>query len=126
MQTLIIGGLAIYGLTVLIVQLSMLFYRSEPQSAVHYVVFTHFSEAKIEWSIRSLTKLSRLSGRNFYFYVIDSGSNDDTLKIIECLERSGIQIQKLTHFPMEMKEKHHHVHVIDLREDCFGCELRIT
>ncbi|GAA0368021.1 hypothetical protein [Bacillus horti] len=137
MQTLLLWGLAVYGLTVLWTHMRILFYRKKENTTTqHYVLYTHNSQAKIEGTLRSLTQLAQLEGHNIYFYLIDCGSNDDTLKIIDRLEKSGLPISRLSSFPAELPLEHsardelftrdQSLHVVDLREGYDRCVLRTT
>jgi hypothetical protein len=127
MQTLILWMLAVYGITVGWTQIRRWLHHPQQKEAVHYYVYTHHSQGKIEWVIRSLSQLAKLEGREFHFYVIDSGSEDDTLKIINRFNRNGIQIKELNVIPEEINGYQDKMKiVIDLRERCYPCELRTT
>lgn len=51
----------------------------------HYVVNTNHSQLQIEWSIRSLLLLAWLKGEALHITVIDHGSTDDTIAILNKL-----------------------------------------
>jgi hypothetical protein len=127
MQTWILWLLAVYGFTVGWTQIHNWLHHPQQKEAVHYYLYTHHSQGKIEWVIRSLTQLAKLEGREFHFYVIDSGSEDDTLKIINCLVKNGINIKQINFVPEEVKDRQDKMKIVmDLRERCYPCELRTT
>lgn len=95
MQTLLLWVLAVYGLTAACIQLGKWLYRPRKKENACYYLLTHNSQSEIECLIRSLVHWSRLEGQDFQIYIKDSGSEDDTLPIIELLERKGIHIQRL-------------------------------
>lgn len=95
MQTWILWILALYGLTLCFVRIMAWLHYPLEKKAVHYCIYTCNSQGKIEWVIRSLNHYAKIEGRPFYFYIQDTGSNDDTLEIIERLNRTGIEVSKL-------------------------------
>lgn len=60
------------------------------------VVLTYNSAQHIEGVIRSYLHMARMEGRDLRFYVIDGGSEDDTLLIIHKFKQHGLQIEVLT------------------------------
>jgi glycosyltransferase involved in cell wall biosynthesis len=50
-------------------------------------VITYNSQLQVEWFVRSLLFFSRLKGREVQITVIDEGSTDETMAIIERLQR---------------------------------------
>lgn len=74
-----------YGLCVLIVHL---LYAMNPIQAgnmtpVHYMVLTKNNQVNIEWYLRYLWFFSWLKGKHIKVTVIDNGSSDETLEIID-------------------------------------------
>jgi hypothetical protein len=51
----------------------------------HVVLITHNNQSQIEWYVRSLYFFSSLKGRPIDTTVLDEGSTDDTLRIVERL-----------------------------------------
>jgi hypothetical protein len=95
MHTYLLWGLAIYGLTALCIQLKKWIYRPQHLSPKHYYLLTYNSEHDIEWFLRSLSQWSKLEGQNMYLYIVDSGSEDDTISIVERLEKHGLHVQRV-------------------------------
>lgn len=125
MHTWILWILAVYGLAVVWVQVHMWWQKPRKRTELHYYVYTHNSQGQIEWVFRSLAQLATLEGNSFYFYVIDSGSDDDTLKIVHSLRKRGWQIQLTDHMPQHIQHMENEKQiVIDVRERCFTCELK--
>lgn len=61
----------------------------------HYILFTNQNQLRIEWYIRSLLFLSWLKGRTITITLIDEGSTDETLEIVQKLSlqcKADIQI----------------------------------
>lgn len=127
MQTWLLWILAVYGITVGWIQVRKWLHHPKQKQAVHYYLYTHHSQSKIEWAIRSLSQLAIMEGREFYFYLIDLGSEDDTLKIIERLIKNGLDIKQVSTVPEAVDGEQEKLQiVIDLRERCYHCELRTT
>ena len=53
----------------------------------HYVLISKQNQFQIEWVLRALFLFSWLKGSNFKITVIDEGSTDDTLTIIDKLTK---------------------------------------
>ncbi|MFC0212915.1 hypothetical protein ACFFK0_10620 [Paenibacillus chartarius] len=83
--------LACYGAVVVLLHLC--YYRIRKQSGFskrkksHVVLITHNNQSQIEWYVRSLYFFSSLQGRRIDTTVLDEGSTDDTLQIVERLSR---------------------------------------
>jgi|GEM_PF-5203850 len=122
MQTLVVWLLALYGLTVCWVQLSRWLHYPQKLDAVHYYIYTYNSQSRIEWVIRYLSHLSRIEGRPIHFYIIDEGSEDDTLKIVEKLTKHSYHIQVVDTEPKPCSDSRHIV-TINLQEGGYQCEL---
>jgi hypothetical protein len=127
MQTWILWLMALYGITACWIQIYTWLHYPGEKKAIHYYINTYNSQAKIEWMIRSLSRLAKLEGRSFYFYIIDSGSEDDTMRIVEKLNRHGYQIQVLSYYSTVNDSDSELMKVtIDLREMCFSHGYRPT
>lgn len=61
------------------------------------VVLTHDSAHLIEGVIRTYQRLARLEGRDFRLYVIDGGSVDETLLIVDKFKQQGLQVEVIAH-----------------------------
>ncbi len=127
MQTLILWLMALYGITACWIQLYTWLHYPREKKPVYYYLNTYNSQAKIEWMIRSLSRLARLEGRPFYIYIVDSGSNDDTLRIVEKLNRHGYQIQVVPAVSQVSDSDPEIMNItIDLKERCYTCEYTTT
>lgn len=105
MQTLLLWIFALYGLTSLWIQIRKWLHHSRKKLGIHYYLYTHHSQGKIEWMIRYLSQLALLEGRSFHFSVYDFGSEDDTLAIIERLRKDGLYIELMPEIPeLEAKD----------------------
>ena len=60
------------------------------------VVLTYNSAHQIEGIIRSSLRSARKEGQDLRVYVIDEGSNDDTLLIVNKFKQAGLYIKVLT------------------------------
>lgn len=60
------------------------------------VVLTYNSAHQIEGVIRSSLRSARKEGQDLRVYVIDEGSNDDTLQIVNKFKQAGLYIKVLT------------------------------
>jgi hypothetical protein len=76
-----------YGLSIALVH----FYFGKQKlrgKAVKVLLITKNNQMQIEWYIRSLFFVSRLRGRELSATILDEGSTDETLKIIERLSHT--------------------------------------
>jgi hypothetical protein len=127
MQTWILWLLALYGLTVLWVQFRQWLHYPQEKQDVHYYVFTENSQGQIECIIRYLSRFAKLEGRSFHFYILDTGSEDDTLKIVERMKKNGIEIHLIDTMPLDTRGSNDKMKIsVDLRERCYSCEFRTT
>lgn len=94
MESLLLWALAAYGGVAACYSVLTWWYGNRPPQ-VEYYFLTLNSEEEIEWLIRSSTQRSRLEGRDFRLIVIDSGSIDDTMAIIDRFRRRGLRIELL-------------------------------
>ena len=132
METMMLWILALYGAVAIWLQVLNWMHDLRGNKAVHYTILTLNSQAQIEWIVRSIAQLSRFEGRSFYLYVLDEGSVDDTLAIVERLKKCGLDIH-LLHSDVQMIHADTLLHdeenqriTIDLRERCFACEFKAT
>lgn len=127
MQTLVLWLLALYGFTMAWIQLKRLVHRPKlKKSKVHCYIYVEQSQGQIEWVLRSLNQISKLEGREISFFIIDNGSNDDTLKIVQRFVRQyDYNIVMLPAVPDEETPNCFRI-VIDLREGEHSCVLRAT
>jgi hypothetical protein len=83
--------LAIFGSYAACIALVHLVYRiKHPDASARetWVLITFNHQHKIEWMLRFLLFVSWLKGRSIDLVVVDRGSNDDTMKIVERFARS--------------------------------------
>lgn len=59
---------------------------------VHYILMTRNNESQIEWYIRYFTIISWISGRPVGLTVLDEGSTDNTISILERLGGPYLEI----------------------------------
>jgi hypothetical protein len=77
-----------YGLSIAILHLCFRKPQELRGKAVKVLLVTKNNQTQIEWYIRSLFFVSRLRGRELSATVLDEGSTDETVKIIERLSHS--------------------------------------
>lgn len=63
------------------------FRRRKGRKSSHVVLITKNNQTQIEWYVRSLYFFSKFKGRQIDTTVLDEGSTDDTLRIVERLSR---------------------------------------
>lgn len=133
MQTLALWLLAVYGIVAILVRVGKWLYQPQKKRIAHYYLLTDNSQKDIEWCIRSLCHWSRLEGFEFRFYIIDKGSIDDTLPIVERLKKNGIHIQHVDEdwfndrgIPCQHLANDQAEFVFDLRKRCLTCAYKAT
>lgn len=93
-------GLLLIGLAVvvMILVIQALLKRGLPVKLppADLVVLTYNSAHQIEGIIRSSLRSARKEGQDLRVYVIDEGSNDDTLQIVNKFKQAGLYIKVLT------------------------------
>ena len=93
-------GLLLIGLAVvvMILVIQALLKRGLPVKLppADLVVLTYNSAHQIEGIIRSSLRSARKEGQDLRVYVIDEGSNDDTLQIVDKFKQAGLYIKVLT------------------------------
>ncbi len=93
-------GLLLIGLAVvvMILVIQALLKRGLPVKLppADLVVLTYNSAHQIEGIIRSSLRSARKEGQDLRVYVIDEGSNDDTLLIVNKFKQAGLYIKVLT------------------------------
>lgn len=67
--------------------------RQEELPQWDLVVLTRNSAQSIEGVIRTYQKLARLEGKDFRLYIIDGGSVDETLMIVDKFKQKGLQVE---------------------------------
>ena len=85
---MIVGLLSIfgaYGLAIVMVHLMRFWLKPDRRQPIHYVLITRNNALHIEWYLRTLMFVSRLRGREVYIVIMDEGSDDETLSIVERL-----------------------------------------
>lgn len=82
-----------YGLSIAVLHILFGSRKASSKKAARVLLITKNNENQIEWYIRSLFFFSRVKGWELQTTVIDKGSSDDTLKIIERLSHT---------FPLEI------------------------
>jgi hypothetical protein len=76
----------VYGVSALLLHLIFRL-RDKSKSEVHRIyIITNNNELQIEWYIRKLFLKCLFKGISIYVILIDEGSTDDTLKIVERLK----------------------------------------
>ena len=74
-----------YGISIAVLHLLYETRKRRAPVAARVLLITHNNQTQIEWYIRSLFFASRIKGRNIAATVLDEGSTDETLRIIERL-----------------------------------------
>ncbi|MEK4513092.1 hypothetical protein [Paenibacillus sp. FSL K6-2524] len=60
---------------------------------IHYILVTHNHENQMEWYLRALSWYARLRGESLRVTVLDEGSQDDTLAIMQRMQNmSGMDL----------------------------------
>lgn len=72
-----------YGLSVAILHFIFGLTKAKPRQSSHFLLITKNNGLHIEWYIRSLHVFSWLRGRQVKVTILDEGSTDDTLPILE-------------------------------------------
>jgi hypothetical protein len=117
MESWVLWLIALYGLTTAWIQLHQWLHCPKDKEPVQFLLYTYNSQGKVEWIIRSLSQLAKLEGRSCQFYLIDSGSQDDTLKIIERLNKQHMFIHVLQEKTQEITRQERHMIHVDLRSE---------
>jgi hypothetical protein len=76
-----------YGLSIAILHLCFSTRLNNAPKATRVLVITRNNQTQIEWYIRSMLFFSRLRGRHLIVMILDEGSTDETMQIIERLSR---------------------------------------
>lgn len=80
--------LGCYGISIALLHVCFGNHRDLRRKATKVFLITHNNQTQIEWYIRSLFFFSRLRGRNLTATILDEGSTDETIKIIERLSHT--------------------------------------
>jgi hypothetical protein len=75
--------MACYGAAVVLLHWCYRRVRHRAGKASHVVLITNNNQSQIEWYLRSLYFFSSFKGRRIDTTVLDEGSTDDTLRIVE-------------------------------------------
>jgi hypothetical protein len=127
MQTVLLWVFALYGFASAWVHIQKSMHTPRYSRALHCYILTDHSQAQIEWVLRSIHRLGQLEGKEFKIFLIDSGSNDDTLRIVERFIRNGVHIQLIQDTPEAIAGKPEaEQFVVDLRKGDYACVLRTT
>mgnify|MGYP001382455502 CR=1 FL=1 len=127
----VLWGLALYGSfwTLFVGLARLMLLRFEP-AGTHLVVVTRNSQGSVEWVVRSYFFWSWLSGRTCQISCLDTGSSDDTMKILKRLKHRypWIRIQSVPEHQLadRMAEEGadtERVIVMDLRNQRYGLEI---
>ncbi|MUT65025.1 hypothetical protein [Paenibacillus sp. NEAU-GSW1] len=78
-----------YALVAALVHLIFWLRRDRVQVSKHYVLVAHNQHMRMEWLLRSFFSFSRRTGTEVKLTVVDAGSTDQTVGIVDRLERGG-------------------------------------
>lgn len=132
MQFFLFSLLTLFGLIGAWICISQWLHRPRHNEVIHYYLLTHNSQAEVEWFIRFLTHKANMDGQLFQLYLLDNGSEDDTLAIIEKFEQKGLHIKRIEPVNEERSEEafiphiREHCRVYDLRKRNVSCEYNKT
>jgi hypothetical protein len=76
-----------YGVSIVLLHLIYGIRYRKRNEASRVLLITRNNQLQIEWYIRSLFFFSRIKGRDIAATILDDGSTDDTMKIIERLSQ---------------------------------------
>ncbi len=99
MLILFLKGIGIYLSILLILKGIEYFLRisnwlpSEYSKQPHYFIITKNNQVNIEWYVCSIDFKHWINGEHYRLSIIDLGSNDDTLQIIENFAYGGIKAE---------------------------------
>jgi hypothetical protein len=74
-----------YGSAVILLHMYYRWSRRTSRKSSHVVLITRNNQTQIEWYIRSLYFFSRFKGRDIATTIMDEGSTDETVAILERL-----------------------------------------
>jgi hypothetical protein len=80
--------LGCYGLSIAVLHVGFSMRLKKANKAINVLVITQNNQNEIEWYIRSMFFFSRLKGRDLKARIVDEGSTDETLQIIERLSHT--------------------------------------
>lgn len=126
MQTIFLWILALYGCASAWVHIQKSIYTPKRSEALRCYILTDHSQTQIEWVIRSMIHFGKLEGIELNIFLIDSDSNDDTLRIVERFVRRGVYIHLLDEPEGMVCHRDREPIVIDLRKGEYTCVLRTT
>lgn len=89
MWYLIMGIISLYLMSVFLLHLRFNQYEKKYIESNRVLVFTYNDQLKIEWLIRLLFFTSKLKGVELHLILIDEGSTDETMQIIDRLAGSN-------------------------------------
>lgn len=101
--------IGIYGLCALLVHVVHSGFHRHPKEVLvkHYVLITHNNQLHIEWYMRSLILFSWLKGKEIKVTVMDEGSSDDTVAIVEKMARKRNAALTLYTTPQNLEQYVH-------------------
>jgi mevalonate kinase len=101
-----------YGAAVALLHMLIGARRGKESRTARVLLITQNNASHIEWYIRSLFFFSRVKGRELAVTVLDEGSMDDTVRIIERLSHShkldvelGVSEQSLDQYLQALQEE---------------------
>ncbi|UJF33235.1 hypothetical protein [Paenibacillus hexagrammi] len=77
-----------YGISIAVLHILFGTRKERSRNPARVLVITKNNENQIEWYLRSLFFFSRFKGRELQTTILDEGSSDDTIKIIERLSHT--------------------------------------
>lgn len=77
-----------YGTSIALLHIGFGLRSRKSKQTARVLLITRNNAIQIEWYIRSLFFFSRMKGRELIVTILDDGSADDTIRIIERLSRS--------------------------------------
>jgi hypothetical protein len=94
MITILLGVLGCYILAAISVHLFRRWSRNRSRQQRHFILLADNNQQTMEWYIRSLHRLERKSGTPVKITVVDKGSTDETMAIVDRFPKSGIHVEK--------------------------------
>ncbi|MBP1992634.1 hypothetical protein [Paenibacillus eucommiae] len=77
-----------YGISIALLHIWFGFKNNKQRSAAQVLLITRNNQSQIEWYIRSMFFFSRIRGRELQVTILDEGSTDETMRIIERLSHT--------------------------------------
>jgi hypothetical protein len=80
--------LGCYGLSIAVLHVCFSMRLKSTRKVINVLVVTRNNQNEIEWYIRSMFFFSRIQGRDLKARILDEGSTDETMQIIERLSQT--------------------------------------